>query len=268
MVDAKTKAAEIRTALGVDFTLPPVDLSNPAFQLPAKEGDLYATIEKPTLDDLTSGLVNGSGAFDKLMASHKAHLKEQYEKGLITGDQYTKTYIELTSTAMQAALQFVLAGETSHWQAVAMQYGARKAEIDAVTAGVQLEIAKAQLAAQVRQAEILEAQYVLTMIQVAVADAQYNLLGEQYEAARAQTRDTLSDGTTPVNGLVGKQKELYAQQIDSYVKDAQQKVAKMYSDVWITQKTIDEGLTVPSQLSNTEIGEVMAAIRANNGLGS
>lgn len=265
---SQAKAAEILAALGVDFTLPAVDLTGADFQLPAKTGDLYTTITKPTLDDLTTGLVGGTGAFDKIMESHKAHLKEQYEKGLITGDQYSKVYVELTSVAMQTAIQFLLAGESSHWQAVAMQYSARKAEIDAVTAGVQLEIAKAQLAAQFRQAEVLEAQYVLTLMQVALADAQFQLTNEQYEAARAQTRDTLSDGVTAIAGLLGKQKDLYTQQIDSYVKDAQHKVAKLFTDVWITQKTIDDALPVPTQLDNVEIGEVVAAVRANNSLGS
>jgi hypothetical protein len=77
-----------------------------------------------------------------------------------------------------------------------------------------------------------------------------------------------TDGITPVTGAIGKQKDLYTQQIDSYRKDAEQKVAKMYLDTWITQKTLDEGLNVPDALLNSQIGAVINTVRQNHGLGT
>mgnify|MGYP000439303871 CR=1 FL=1 len=65
---------------------------------------------------------------------------------------------------------------------------------------------------------------------------------------------------------MGKQKDLYDQQIDSFVKDAKHKTAKMYLDGWITQKTLDEGLNAPDQLTNTNIDAVLAALRTANSL--
>jgi hypothetical protein len=94
---------------------------------------------------------------------------------------------------------------------------------------------------------------------------QVALTGEQTEAERAKTLDTRTDGST-VEGSVGKQKDLYDQQIDSFVKDAQHKAAKMYLDGWITQKTLDEGLLAPTQLTNNEINAVIASVRTNNNL--
>ena len=91
------------------------------------------------------------------------------------------------------------------------------------------------------------------------------MLAEQKEAERSKTLNTRTDGTTIV-GSVGKQKDLYTQQIDSFIKDAKFKTAKMYLDGWITQKTLDEGLTAPSELTNTEINEVLVANRTANGL--
>lgn len=104
--------------------------------------------------------------------------------------------------------------------------------------------------------------------QVTLVGKQIDLTSEQFEAERAKTLDTRSDGVTTVVGSVGKQKELYTQQIDSFVKDAQHKTAKMYLDGWITQKTLDEGLTAPTQLTNAEVNEVLTAVRGNNSLGS
>lgn len=103
--------------------------------------------------------------------------------------------------------------------------------------------------------------------QVELIGKQIDLTDEQTEKERAQTLDTRSDGAT-VEGQIGKQKDLYDQQIDSFIKDSQHKTAKMYLDTWITQKTLDEGLPVPSQLANSEIGEVLANVRSNNNLGS
>lgn len=103
--------------------------------------------------------------------------------------------------------------------------------------------------------------------QVTLVGKQIDLTVEQAESERAKTMDVRADGNT-VEGSVGKQKDLYDQQIDSFIKDAQHKTAKMYLDGWITQKTLDEGLTAPTQLTNNEINEVLAGVRDNNSLGS
>ena len=94
---------------------------------------------------------------------------------------------------------------------------------------------------------------------------QRTLLGEQAESERAKTLDDRSDAVTVV-GSIGKQKALYTQQIDSFVKDAQHKTAKMYLDGWITQKTLDEGLLAPDELVNAQVDIVLARVRDNNDL--
>lgn len=103
--------------------------------------------------------------------------------------------------------------------------------------------------------------------QLTLLGQQIVLTREQGEAERSKTLNTRSDGATVV-GSVGKQKDLYTQQIDSFIKDAQHKTAKLFSDAWVTQKTLDEGLTAPTQFTNNEINEVLAAVRLNNNLGS
>lgn len=102
-------------------------------------------------------------------------------------------------------------------------------------------------------------------LQVQLLGEQITLTAEQGEAERAKTLDTRTSGDT-VEGSVGKQKDLYDQQIDSFIKDAQHKAAKMYLDGWITQKTLDEGLLAPTQLTNNEINAVIQGVRNNNNL--
>lgn len=95
--------------------------------------------------------------------------------------------------------------------------------------------------------------------------AQQLLLKEQMEAQRGQTLDMRSDNF-PVAGVQGKQKALYTQQITSYQRDAEVKAAKIFSDAWITQKTIDEGLLAPDAFNNASVNEVLYAVKYNNGL--
>lgn len=95
---------------------------------------------------------------------------------------------------------------------------------------------------------------------------QKNLLQEQIESERSKTMDTRMDGSTIIEGSVGKQKDLYDQQIDSFIKDAKHKAAKMYLDGWITQKTLDENLAAPTELTVPSVSAVLLALRTENGL--
>lgn len=95
---------------------------------------------------------------------------------------------------------------------------------------------------------------------------QLNSLREQTEAHRAKTMDTRTDGVTVIRGAIGKQKDLHTQQVDSYKRDAEQKIGKMFLDTWITQKSIDEGLNPPTSITDVNINTVMTKIRQNTGL--
>ncbi|AWY09415.1 tail protein [Ruegeria phage vB_RpoP-V13] len=101
--------------------------------------------------------------------------------------------------------------------------------------------------------------------QVTLLGKQIIMTTEQGEAERAKTLNTRSDGATVV-GSVGKQKDLYTQQIDSFIKDAQHKAAKLYLDSWVTRKTLDDAVQPPSEMSTDEVGDVIHAVRTNNSL--
>ena len=96
-----------------------------------------------------------------------------------------------------------------------------------------------------------------------ILPTQKTLLEEQVEVQRAQTMDTRTNGVA-IRGSVGKQKDLYTQQITSYQRDAEVKAAKLFTDAWITQKTIDEGLLPPGAFRNDSINVILRNIKANN----
>jgi hypothetical protein len=278
---ADTEANELFNTLttGIDFTLPVIDLTDPEFDIPD------STLPAPTVlgnEHLTTKVIDGTGTFDVLMTSMLAHLKGEFDKGRITGAEYTKAYVNLTQTVLGNAVQFLLGKDVAYWQAVVAQNQAKIAEAGVVEARVKLQIAKAQLASVYYEANTHKANYALTKMKLATEEAQYciasyNLsdilpvqksqLTEQMEAVRAQTMDTRSDGATVVVGVLGKQKALYTQQIESYKRDAENKAAKLFTDAWITMKTIDEGLLPPTAFNNTSLDAILADIKTANNIG-
>lgn len=273
---------------GKDFSFPDIDLSDPKYDYnPDPDDPIYQNISKITIDDLTTKVVGGNGTFDVIMTSVRAHLKDEYEKNRITGNDYVNAYIQLTQAALSGSLQFLLQKDQAFWQGALAKAQAKTAEIGVVTALVGVQTAKAQMAIARAQALTAEVEYALTKLKLATEDATYAQLvaqtnqvlyqtsdllpvqklatQEQAEAARAQTLDTRTDGQTVV-GSVGKQKDLYTQQITSYQRDSEVKAAKLYTDAWTVMKTIDEGLDPPTSFANTNLQTVLAHIQTNNNL--
>ncbi len=270
------EANQLLTALleGKEFTLPEVDFNDPKFQFPEGSG-LNQVVKKLTNEDLTTRQKDGSGTFDALMSSFAAHLQGEYDANRITGAEYTKAYSALSAAAMGNAVTFLLGRDQAYWQALAAQVGA-------LTALTQLETAKMQYAVARYEAMNMEATYALTKEKLATESVNYcigqfnleNILPQQLitaekqaEAANAQTSDVKLDGTTPVTGTLGKQRELYDQQITSYQRDSELKAAKLWTDAWTVQKTVDEGLEPPDEFTNANVNEVLETIKTNNNLG-
>lgn len=388
-IDVRANELTVSLTAAETFTIPAVDLSGTGYTLPTVTNtNIAAEVSKLTNANLTTGIVGGTGTFDVLMKSFSTHLKEEFDKGRITGADYTRAYIAMTEAAMSGAVQFLLGRDQAFWVA-------QRAQIDAYTAKVQLETAKVQYAtvrgeainqkinyaltkiklsnesiafstaryqltntmpaqlAQIQQqttnlvtensvqtynlTSMLPAQKLMVEAQKLLVDAQksnetnkaaqvlvqtsnlgkegsildynlatmlpaqkllvdaqkaettqkttnlatensvqsYNLtnilpkqlalIGEQVEVQRAQTLNNRTDGTT-ITGSIGKQKDLYTQQITSYQRDAELKAAKLFTDAWITQKTIDEGLLAPSGFQNASLDAVLTKVKTNNGL--
>lgn len=261
-----------------DFSLPNVDLSEWKYTLPlTQDDDLYKTVEPLDINKVASGINSPTGTayFDILMRSAGAHLKMEFEAGRISGGEYTKAYIAIIESAMAGALNFAVQRDQSFW-------ATKAAQIQAITALSQMETAKVQYASVKFQALDSKASYALSKMKLStesityctgkyqleqILPAQKLLLSEQTEAQRAQTSDKRMDGVTNIAGVLGKQKDLYGQQIISYKRDAEVKAAKLFTDAWITMKTMDEGLLPPTNFQNTSLDAILADLKTNNELG-
>jgi hypothetical protein len=294
----------VQLTAGVDFEVPVVDIDDDIFDQPIEgTGPLYEPIDKITIDKFTTGQVGGTGMFDQIMVSLVNHLKVEYTASRIAGAEYTKAYIGAISSAMDTAQALLLGKDQAYYQALAAQQAAQMAEIQKVTARIELEVAKANLAKLQFEALTAEVNYAVSKISLSTADIAYAnavkqgagidientnktkqgvgfdftnanilpanhvLLKEQADVQRAQTLDNRADGQA-VTGTLGKQKLLHAQQITSYIRDAETKLVKLYSDSWIAQKSQDDGLLAPDQFTNVNINEILVALRTNLNLGS
>lgn len=272
---------------GKDFSLPDIDFDKPEYAIPdMTDNPLFNDVTSVTLADLTIKKRDGTGAFDVIMAAMAEQLKFEYEKSRITGNDYTRAYIELTSVALGNATQFLLQKDQSYWTAITAQMQAQRAQVEVVQARVQLATLQAQYRIAQLQAMTAEVEYGLTKLKLATEDATYcNLRAqtaqtkytteeilpvqkdaakEQMESVRAQTLDTRTDGAV-IKGAIGKQKELHSQQIISFQRDSEVKAARLFTEAWITQKTIDEGLLPPAGFANPSVETVLAKVKQNNG---
>ena len=169
---AETIANELMAALltDVNVTVPTIDISGSEYSIPGGiNSDAYGVLLKLTNADLTTGAINGTGSFDKLMVGVAAQLQGEYAAGRITGAEYSKAYITLTQSALATSLQFLLGKDASYWQAV-------QAQTQAVIARVQLATVKAENARAQIEALTAKSNYALTKLKLATEDVQYGSL--------------------------------------------------------------------------------------------
>lgn len=292
------------------------------------------TLTEPTQinnNTLTTGIVGGTGAFDKLMESIGNHLLKQVEDGRINYEQYSGLYIQAMQTAMGTAVQFVIEREKTYYANMLILEQVRQGKVNTVVTKANLEIAKFTLQKTYLETHTANANYSLVKMQLANTNADYlikdlqintvipkqnlildgqkanldkdllvkqeqidtsikqqALLDEQIdlterqveiamytsEAERAKTFDTHTTtwGSTSIGGLLGKdiaikisQKELYDQQKQSYILDAKYKLVQSSLNTWTVQRTDDDGLPVPSELTNEKISEIVGQYRTNVG---
>lgn len=69
------------------------------------------------ISDLTNKEPEGGGAFDDLMESAKAHIREEYDSQRINQTDYAKVYLGMLEACMGQALQFVLQKQQADKQA-------------------------------------------------------------------------------------------------------------------------------------------------------
>lgn len=165
-----------------EVEFPNIDLNDPMYNFgDTTTNPLYASVTKLTLDELTTRQPCGAGVFDALMEAYSKHIEIEYDKGRITGTEYAKAYVDLTSNAMSQSIQFLMSKDQAYWSALLVQAQGKAAEIAAIQALVELARLKVDLTTASINVDKVKAETALTKLQLSSEDARIDLVRTQDE---------------------------------------------------------------------------------------
>lgn len=206
---------------------------------------------KITIDDLTKNEVEGTGIFDELMRSVKAHLNEEYDAKRITDVNYSSVYLGALQSTMSQAVEFllkkdavyenneltkaknanlVLEGELLTLKKQELQYDIYNAKYKECLLQNQIKKIQAETQKTLQDTANAKTQASILRKQQSKLDAEIKLYLQKTETEKAQIYDKL--GTNSVGGVIGKQKEMYRNQSNGYLRLAEQQNARLMLDAY------------------------------------
>lgn len=96
--------------------------------------------------------------------------------------------------------------------------------------------------------------------------SEIDLLNFKAQTEKAQFSDTLIDGVTPVTGVLGKQKELFAQQKKGYEDNTKQKLLSTIMDTTSIMMSNNNLIVPPDGLAKNNINDIINVCRGAVGL--
>lgn len=149
-----------------------------------------------TIKDVTTGAVNGSGAFDKLMASAQVRLDQEWHKNRIRGPDYTKVYLGQLEAVLQNSIMFVLGQQEA-------DAAAELTKEKTLTEAKNRELVIAQIG-KMKKEEALIDQQILKMIQeVLVMEGEVRMVDDKIALLKAQVVKMQKEGEL-IDGQIRK----------------------------------------------------------------
>lgn len=195
-----------------------------------------------TIANLTGASVSGSGIFDVLMRSVKAHLEQEYTQNRIRGVEYSTVYLGSLEATMRTAMEFLVQHQ----------------KVD-----LELQLLQKQIDIAVATECKLRAEYDLIILQKDRTVAETTLITQKNQTEKAQTMALGVDE----DSVVGRQKTLYVAQTNGFTRDAEQKVAKIMVDTWNVRRTTDEATVADGTnlLNDATIGRAITKMLSGVG---
>jgi hypothetical protein len=197
--------------------------------------------EKLDITDLTHASVDGNGVFDVLMRSVKAHIQQEWDANRIKGNEYSTLYLGALQTVLQVSMQYVLS-----------------------EAKTNVEVSNL-----IKQGEVLEQQKLnseeenaLIVANTLKANAEKLFIDQKKKTEQANTDSTVMGA----GSLLARQAEVYVKQAEGFVRDAEQKAAKIMVDTYNARIVNDiETLPGDANLRDIDIGSVIAKLKTGVG---
>ena len=264
----------------LNFTIPEVDYSDLDVSFPDKLiEELSKTPEMPVPGNLASSDVEDNiPSYNRIMNAFRATLADEADKDRIDKGQYATILQAVMSTAMELAVQYELNRYTNKYTSIS---AAIKAKADVATAKTQAAIAKMQLAQAQSNAHTAGAQFASTVMDLGIKDSSYGSNQQNIKVAQQNIKvaekqidqmnqsiqvaqkqiDQMNQEISASIASVSRDDRIADQQIESSKLRDVRDLGKVYSDVYLTQKGVDEGTATPSSLTSTNIDEVMTKLR-------
>lgn len=234
----------------------------------------YDVIEKITLEDVTTGVIDGDGNFDKLMKTVALHTHEEYKSSRIRGVEYSTIYLGAMQMVLDAALKFTLEIDKSWLEAEILRLQAEKLEIEKVKVQNESDLIAAQIPLIQQQTINAVKEGIILDKQACKLDAEFDVLMEtklkliqetllllqKTATEKAQT----SGAAIETDSVLGKQIALYTAQRDGFHRDAEQKAADIFTKTWSVRRTTNEDTEANNEnkLWDPAIGEAMDLLLA------
>lgn len=138
-----------------------------------------------TINDLTTAELDGTGVFDVLMRTAKAHLDQEYRLNRIKGPEYATVYLGALTAVMGQAMQFLLTKDKAANDAALIQAQTRLVEaqilkqaIDKALVDQQILNMQAEILNVPKQGALIDAQVDKVIKDISIADKEI-LIAEQ-----------------------------------------------------------------------------------------
>lgn len=219
------------------------------------------------INQVTESSLDGDGDFDKLMQTVTLHLGKEFEKGRITGVDYSNVYLGAMTQVLAQAIQFRLTKDQAAAQAELLDaqrlnvldeisYRAKQKEL----LDEEIKLKAAQTQQTIKQTELLDEQILIAKQELLLKEKELELAEVQKELSKAQVekieqeiallnQKTITETAQTVNpggGLLGKQLELYSAQIQGFTNDDIQKRAKIKIDsqtaIFVSDPTLNQDM--------------------------
>lgn len=191
-----------------------------------------------TITDLTTSDVNGTGVFDKLMQSVESHIQQEFNRNRIKGPEYATVYLGALQSTLDQSIRFLFDKDDAALKAKQLVLmDAQIAEMQARVSLTTQQAANAILEGNLlsKQVEKLTAELSLIGNQELKTVAETSLLTQKTETEKAQV-----NGTGVLEGsILGRQMELYKNQADGFLRDAEQRATKIMAETFSIRHSMD-----------------------------
>ncbi len=209
------------------------------------------------LNELTEGSVDGNGVLDVITLAIRVQLKALVKELGMSNNQSALILGESLGGIVNAAVQFALTKDTAAADAITAVTRSQVAVQELEIARTNTEIAKAKLAQESLQENILQAQ---VLDKIFVPKFKETSEGSEEFIRALDTNNNQIFTEQKVEGQIGAQKDLLAEQVQAYKQRAANDYASLFVEAFAVQYSSNPSATASQLVSQFDSEKVRIAL--------